>query len=294
MRAPRRVARAPASGCSAVRSPGGWCGPAHQVRGPTPCVAERGSSRVMGTATGREAAPAIRLPRHPPGALRTPSPWDRHLGGCPRYTPWGVRGVPPRPRVTLGGTHPYGAGIATGRGVPWGYPPGHPPGPPTPDPGGPGGPGGSRGPPGQPPGPPECTFFWVFNNSPSRDKDGTLFGTDFWDKNRPSRNGWDSPDGGYGGTGLGQGGLGGYRGVQGGTWGVWVGGTVWVGRGDPTSPLPWPIYTYWYIYADAIWHAQPWGVRGVPPRPKVTSAGAKRSIWACQWAGGVPPGPPLP
>ena len=78
--------------------------------------------------------------------------------------------------------------------------------------------GGSRGPPGQPPGPPECTFFWVFNNSPSRDKDGTLFGTDFWDKNRPSRNGWDSPDGGYGGTGLGQGGLGGYRGVQGGTW----------------------------------------------------------------------------
>ena len=39
--------------------------------------------------------------------------------------------------------------------------------------GGPGGP--HRGPPGGPPGPPPCTFFWVFNNSPSRDSFGPLF-----------------------------------------------------------------------------------------------------------------------
>ena len=46
---------------------------------------------------------------------------------------------------------------------PWDPPPGHPPGAPAP------GPGGKK-----------CTFFWVFNNSPSRDSLGPFFQARFW------------------------------------------------------------------------------------------------------------------
>ena len=91
--------------------------------------------------------------------------------GAPRGgPPGGARGAPrggPRPGAPRGPPGPPGAGpsgtpkkgrfwalstmVIYGNGGSWGAP---------------------LGPPGGPPGTPPCTFFWVFNNSPSRDSFG--------------------------------------------------------------------------------------------------------------------------
>ena len=119
------------------------------------------------------------LRRHPPDG--TPRPAPRAPGaprensgagnsaprGAPRAAPPGAPREPPRdPPGDPSGDPLLGANIysfcITGGiwGPPW-YPPWGPP----------------RGPPGAPPGGgKKCTFFWVFNNSPSRDSLGPFFG----------------------------------------------------------------------------------------------------------------------
>ena len=136
--------------------------------------------RREGSDTTRGVGPPT---RHPQGA-------DRQR---PSRPPPGGPGVPPGAV-----TSPARTGMLTGdrgyppaiRGMPTtspgrrGVPPATPPTPRTPCRRAgvwTGGPPGHRGGPRDTP---ACTFFWVFNNSPSRDKDGTLFGTEIWDKNR--------------------------------------------------------------------------------------------------------------
>ena len=106
-------------------------------------------------------------PAGPPRGAPRPEKFSR--GGAPRGPP--ARGPPGAPRGPPGGPlrgPPWGPlwgplyiYFLYSRGVLGGYPPRAPPGP--------------RGAPG-PPGGKKCTFFWVFNNSPSRDKNLGFFG----------------------------------------------------------------------------------------------------------------------
>ena len=123
-------------------------------------------------------------------------------------TPARARSGPPRAGGPAPGPPgPGGPRGPPGRGPPGG-PPGPPPGPPFWGPTGPiyyyfinkrGSPGGSPGgcPRGGPRGAKKCTFFWVFNNSPSRDKNLGFF--------HPPGRGQNGGSGGYmGGIRLGQ------------------------------------------------------------------------------------------
>ena len=131
----------------------------------TPCPGAPGGARPGGPRRGAGNFPG-------PGGPRGRGP-----GGPPGGPKWGPRGPPKWP---LFGAYYYS--FCTKKGGPGGVPPGCtvPPGAP--------GPRGAK----------KCTFFWVFNNSPSRDSFGPFFGT--------------PPEGhfgGYPGQGLPYGGIGG-------------------------------------------------------------------------------------
>ena len=159
------------------------------VTGPGPGVrgAAGGTPRGVGPAPLR-AQPGPQAPVQ--GATRGVWGVPPHSEGPLTDTPGGSGGVPPGPGS-------MGVNLGAGGDTPP-RPPRGPPGPP-PHPGGSGGGsrGGTGGPPGTPPGPrgaKKCTFFWVFNNSPSRDKDGTLFWDKFrlrWDSSRLTERLWD-------------------------------------------------------------------------------------------------------
>ena len=161
---------------------------------------------VPGRTGGRTRYPrGVGAPtRHPPGG-RPPA---ARSGGLSR----GSRGVPWHCRERAAWTPSGGPGVPPGAlggcrqrtSIPDGV--AHP-GPPRPTPiprtgrGGTGDPPGHRG---APRAPPACTFFWVFNNSPSRDKNLDFFfrGT----KPAPPARGpkWGVQEGVSGGYGMGQ------------------------------------------------------------------------------------------
>ena len=227
---------------------------------------------------------------------------DASLRAYPPAGVWGVRGgTPLRPRATVA---PGSALNATGRGGPPGTPRPPPRDPPT-LPGGRGVRDRPGGHPGTAPGRPACTFFWVFNNSPSRDKDGTEIGTDFsavgqkWPRENAGTGtgqGWDRGYGGYGGGPWGV-----YGGYPRGVWGVrggYGGGTWGVRWGVPWGPTPpMPIYIGSYIWA--VWHPREpsAGARGVqggtPPAPRRACIPFKGYPRGPTWGwGDTPPDPP--
>ena len=229
---------------------------------------------------GERCEPASLPPRRGlggPGGYPPPAQGHRRAGECPeRHRP---RGSPRDPPAT-------------------------PPGPPT-LPGGRGVRDRPGGPPGTAPGRPACTFFWVFNNSPSRDKDGTEIGTEIsavgqkWPRENAGTGtgqGWDRGYGGYGGGPWGV-----YGGYPRGVWGVrggYGGGTWGVRWGVPWGPTPpMPIYIGSYIWA--VWHPREpsAGARGVqggtPPAPRRACIPFKGYPRGPTWGwGGHPPRPP--
>ena len=169
---------------------GGWVVPPPKVAVPpqTPLGRRTSWSRVLDLGSGGSRGDPQGCGAGPtPGVAGTASPrpggHPGGLGGTPPFrgaVTLGVRGYPPA-------RGPWGSIWGLG-GTPPQTPPGALPGHPPPRGVRRGVPGGYRGGPRDPPGPrgaKKCTFFWVFNNSPSRDKDGTLF----WDKFRLR---WDS------------------------------------------------------------------------------------------------------
>ena len=160
-----------------------------------------GKDRIHGialAATGQapERTPQGTPPEGPKWAPRPGGPRGARGGKFPAPGP----GAPRAPRGPPGGQNRAPGGpqngplfgayiytICTRKGGPGGVPPGC-----TGDPRGPPGPRGAK----------KCTFFWVFNNSPSRDSFGPFFG--------PPR---DPPKWGYPGQGRSIGHPVGYRDV---------------------------------------------------------------------------------
>ena len=141
-------------------APASWSPPNHREHRGLP---QTGSQTVppgtpLGTPLGTPSGDPPGAPR--PGPPRPPEIFPG--GGPPARAPRGPPGGPPGPPGDPPGDPPGGPSLGPFTntfqyllGGPRGVPPGAPPGP--------------RGPPG-PPGAKKCTFFWVFNNSPSRDK----------------------------------------------------------------------------------------------------------------------------
>ena len=140
---------------------GGWVAPPTKCAEPPTALVEVGQCTPRGPCLGDRVARGV-------GGIGSadPTPGPFGPGGSGGDHPpaegtlWGVWGVPPQPQGGADRHTPLGPG-GHPPDPPVGYPPGTPP----------------RDTPRDTPGPPGCTFFWVFNNSPSRDKDGTLF----WD-----------------------------------------------------------------------------------------------------------------
>ena len=169
--------RAPGGSCESQRCQPPWGkGPCQATNSPTTArahalaIAGRGKSRrsaascgVRGSAT-RESSVSVRtgLDEPPPAGVVCGSETDPTLWESGRTPLLRVDGMALAGETVPGGVP--GGGILGGSG-------GHPPG---------GRPGGPRGaPPGGPGGPRGCTFWRVFNNSPSRDKMGHLFSARF-------------------------------------------------------------------------------------------------------------------
>ena len=135
------------------------------------------ASRVGPAGVGASAEGSVHFPGGPRGGL---PPLGEQGSGSPRRAAYSG----PFTRAHPGGS-PGGSPPRSGPGAhrpPLGHPPGGPP----------------RDTPGTPPGRKFCTFRWVFNKSPIRDKHGTLFWDSFsprfgtnmrWDKHAP----WDTP-----------------------------------------------------------------------------------------------------